>query len=107
MSKMNRRSFLQTSFFATASATVLPGFVSARVIGANDDIRYAVVGFGGRGKDHIKEMHSVKGTRMVALCDVDQHILERELKQCETQGEQVKGYTDVRKLLNDSEIDVV
>jgi predicted dehydrogenase len=110
MSKINRRSFLKSSLLGTASMAVYPALArraSARVIGANDDVRYAVVGFGGRGKDHIKEMHAVKGTRMVALCDVDQHILDRELKQCETQGEQVKGYTDVRKLLNDSEIDVV
>jgi predicted dehydrogenase len=107
MSKINRRSFLQTSFFATASATVLPGFVSARVVGANEDIRYAVVGFGGRGKDHIKEMHEVKGTRLVALCDVDRDILGKELQRCEKAGDQVKGYTDVRKLLEDADIDVV
>ena len=93
--------------------TVFPGFASeenstrARVSGANSDIRFAVVGFGGRGKDHLKEMREVKGTRLVALCDVDRTILDRELKQSEALGEKVKGYTDVRKLLDDSEIDVV
>jgi predicted dehydrogenase len=118
MNKLNRRSFLKSTALAGASAAFLPGFagkakgqpqagVFARIIGANDDVRYAVVGFGGRGKDHIKEMHEVKGTRLVALCDVDQDILNRELTQCEKRGEQVKGYTDVRKLLNDPDIDVV
>jgi predicted dehydrogenase len=118
MIKLNRRSFLKSSLLATASTAVLPGFAAesgsksqpsafARVIGANDDIRYAVVGFGGRGKDHIKEMHEVKGTRMVALCDVDQEILNRELKQSENRGDQVKGYSDVRKLLENPDIDVV
>jgi predicted dehydrogenase len=118
MNKLNRRSFLKSTVLAGASATLFPGFagkaqsqqqtgVFARVIGANDDVRYAVVGFGGRGKDHIKEMHEVKGTRLVALCDVDQNILNRELKQCENRSEQVKGYTDVRKLLDDPAIDVV
>src|SRR6202521_2422081 len=118
MNKLNRRSFLKSSLVATVSATVFPGFSAedrpqrqtgtfARVIGANDDIRYAVVGFGGRGKDHLKEMHEVKGTRLVALCDVDRDILNRELKHWETHGDQVKGYTDVRKLLEDNEIDVV
>jgi predicted dehydrogenase len=43
----------------------------------------------------------------VALCDVDRTILDRELKQSEALGEKVKGYTDVRKLLDDPEIDVV
>jgi predicted dehydrogenase len=118
MNNLNRRSFLKSSLVATVSATVFPGFSAedrpqrqtgtfAHVIGANDDIRYAVVGFGGRGKDHLKEMHEVKGTRLVALCDVDRDILNRELKQWETHGDQVKGYTDVRKLLENDEIDVV
>src|SRR5258707_13429263 len=116
MKKLNRRSFLKSSLIATASTALLPSFaadqsakrhVLARVIGANDDVRYAVVGFGGRGKDHIKEMHEVKGTRLVALCDVDRDILDRELKQCENRGEKVKGYNDVRKLLENAEVDVV
>jgi predicted dehydrogenase len=113
MNKLTRRSFLKSSLLATASTAVLPGFARARagafarVIGANDDVRYAVVGFGGRGKDHIKEMHEVKGTRLVALCDVDQDILNRELKQCENRGDRAKGYKDVRRLLEDPEIDVV
>lgn len=118
MSKINRRSFLKSSLLAATSAAALPGLVGARaaarsaapstrVIGANDDVRYAVIGFNGRGKDHLKEMHGVKGTRLVALCDVDQHVLGRELTQCQTKGEQVKGYTDIRKLLEDPDIDVV
>lgn len=117
MSKFTRRSFLKSSLLTTASVAVFPVLgrsqgtspkaAFSRVIGANEDVRYAVVGFGGRGKDHIKEMHQVKGTRMVALCDVDSNILGRELKLCENQGEQVKGYTDVRKLLDDPDIDVV
>lgn len=118
MPELNRRSFLKSSLLATASTAVFPALATrlvaqsprgafARVIGANEDIRYAVVGFGGRGKDHIKEMHEVKGTRMVALCDVDQDNLNRELAQCDKRGERVKGYRDVRKLLEDPEIDVV
>ena len=112
MNKFTRRSFLKTSLFAGTSALLGPGLsLNARaagaVIGANEEIRYAVVGFGGRGQDHLKEMREVKGTRLVALCDVDQNILNRELKRCETKGEQVRGYTDVRKLLEDSNVDVV
>ena len=112
MNKFTRRSFLKTSLFAGTSALLGPGLsLSARaagaVIGANEEIRYAVVGFGGRGQDHLKEMREVKGTRLVALCDVDQNILNRELKRCETKGDQVRGYTDVRKLLEDPNIDVV
>ena len=44
---------------------------------------------------------------MVALCDVDQHILDREVKKYRDLGEQIEGYTDVRKLLENKDIDVV
>ena len=110
MKTFSRRSFLKSSLVATASAVVWPGLVGnarARVVGANEDIRYAVVGFNGRGKDHLKEMSEVKGTRLVALCDADRDVLNRELKLCENRGENVKGYTDVRQLLDNKDIDVV
>src|SRR5215470_3913634 len=112
MNKMNRRQFLKTSLVSTAVVGLWPRLAfqsSARsiILGANGDIRFAVVGFGGRGRDHIKEMREVKGTRLVALCDVDSTILARELKQCENLGEKVAGYGDVRQLLENKEIDVV
>ena len=110
MNTFNRRSFLKSSLVATASVIVWPGLTRnarARVIGANEEIRYAVIGFNGRGKDHLKEMSEVKGTRLVALCDADRDVLNRELKQCENRGENVKGYTDVRQLLENKDLDVV
>ena len=107
MNNYNRRQFLRNSLLTTASLTLLPRVIHAREIGANDEIRYAVVGFSGRGQDHIKEMHEVQGTRMVALCDVDRNVLERELKKCENKSEKVEGYTDIRKLLANPDIDVV
>src|SRR3569832_1254377 len=116
MNKLNRRSFLKTTLIAGAAGALSPGLTAtarsarsagafSRVIGANEDVRYAVVGFGGRGKDHLKEMREVKGTRLVALCEVDQNSLNRELKQCENHGERVKAYTDVRQLLENPDVD--
>jgi predicted dehydrogenase len=110
MTKLNRRAFLKSTLMAAASTAAFPALADdkgAGVPGANNDVRYAVVGFGGRGKDHLKEMRELKGTRLVALCDVDSHILEREVRQSESLGEKVKGYTDVRRLLENPEIDVV
>src|SRR5262249_10494640 len=110
MSKLNRRNFLKTSATAAASMAVFRGFAAqqtsprSRIMGSNSDIRYAVVGFGGRGKDHLSEMREQKGTRLVALCDVDRDILNRQVKVAEDRGEQVTGYTDVRKLLEDKDI---
>jgi predicted dehydrogenase len=74
------------------------------VDGANGDIRYAVVGFGTRGGAHLSGMREIEGTRLVALCDVDSKSLEREKSKCP--GD-VQGYTDIRKLLENKDIDVV
>ena len=83
MNKISRRRFLRNSLLTAAALPAWPlvaqTSVNSRVIGANDDIRYAVVGFNGRGKDHIKGLSTVKGTRLVALCDVDSTVLGKEL----------------------------
>src|SRR2546430_3866476 len=82
MKTMNRRSFLKSTAL-TAAAVSLPASSWARVPGANDEIRIAVVGFGGRGKDHISELRGLakKNVRIVALCDVDKQILDAEIEQ--------------------------
>ena len=120
MNKLDRRSFLKSSLLATASLSLFPAGgagqntarraqapAAQRVIGANTDIRFAVVGFGGRGMNHIEELRAIIGTRMVALCDVDSTILNREVRKYRDLGEQIEGYTDVRKLLENREVDVV
>src|SRR6266567_5881998 len=109
MNKLDRRSFLKRSALTTASLGLLPVFgaddaapakasapANARVVGANDDIRYAVVGFNGRGGNHLSEMSKVKGCRLVALCDVDSKVLGREVAKAKS-GEKIEGYTDIRK----------
>lgn len=117
MNKFNRRQFLKSSLLSAASLNVLPAFAadsnkkssapSIGVQGANDDIRYAVVGFNGRGKDHLKEMGEQGGVRLVALCDVDSKILGREVARCNQRGQKIEGYSDIRKLLENKDIDVV
>jgi predicted dehydrogenase len=112
MKNFNRRQFLKTSLVTSAALGLWPklgsrSLAGSNIVGANGDIRYAVVGFGGRGQEHIKEMGEVKGTRLVALCDVDSHTLNKELQKCQNRGEQVAGFTDVRKLLEQKEVDVV
>lgn len=109
-----RRTFLRTSAL-TAAAFATPSFLSAasaaRVLGANDVIRVAIVGFNGRGKDHIGGVRSLqkKGgkVRIVAYCDVDSEVLAKGVADAEKNGEKVTGYRDLRKLLENPDIDVV
>jgi predicted dehydrogenase len=120
MNRLDRRSFLKSSLLTTASLSLFPALgadnstkrkaqapVASPATGANDDIRFAVVGFGGRGLDHIRGLREVKGARMVALCDVDRATLDREVKKYRDLGEQIESYTDIRKLLENKDIDVV
>ena len=76
---ITRRSFLRGSAFAALAAGWSPRSW-AQAAGANSDIRVAVVGFGGRGGSHIEAFSEMAGTRVVALCDCDQKILDNGAK---------------------------
>lgn len=118
MNNFDRRRFLQTTLFTATSLSLGPAWdcrtaaakgasVQARVGGANEDIRFAVVGFNGRGADHINSLRKIKGTRLVALCDADREVLAREVKKSQARGEQVEGFTDLRTLLERPDLDVI
>src|SRR5438552_198468 len=99
---ISRRRFLQASTLAVAA-----GGWSARswsqVLGANNDVRVAVVGINGQGGAHIPEYRKLPGVRVVALCDVDLQVLERRAQ--DLGG--VQKYQDVRRLLENKDIDAV
>ncbi|MHC4659035.1 MAG: Gfo/Idh/MocA family oxidoreductase [Planctomycetota bacterium] len=110
MGKLSRRDFIKSSLATAAGvgiATSVPATVWSQVVGANDDIRVAVVGFRGQGAGHIKRFHNLQGVRVVALCDADKAILDREVKKFKDRNEKVDAYTDVRKLLDDKSIDAI
>jgi hypothetical protein len=111
MNKISRRRFIRNSLLATTAFQARPLWarpsVKSRVIGANDDVRIAVVGLNGRGKDHLKAFSKIKGARLVALCDVDSSVLAAELRKATDAGEKVEAYADIRKLLENREIDAV
>lgn len=105
MTLTNRRRFLRNS--ALAAAAALPARSWAQVPGANSDIRVAVVGFRQQGRVHIEGFRKTPGCRVVALCDCDREVLDREAKRFQDRGEPVATYTDVRELLESKEVDVV
>ena len=106
MKHLNRRSFLKSAAVTTAAVTWSAKSWS-QVASANDDVRVAVVGFGGRGGDHLKGLSSVKGTRIAGLCDVDDTILGREKQKWSDKGVTVETSKDIRRLLESKNIDVI
>jgi predicted dehydrogenase len=109
LTKIIRREFVKRSASAAVGATVAAHMIGPNVwAGANDKIRAACVGVRGQGRSHIRDLQSVPGVDVVALCDVDERVLAERLKDFEENGlEKPKTFTDIRKLLEDKDIDVV
>ena len=101
--KISRRELLKKSLVVTAACNT----IANRILGANDDIRVGVIGIRSMGAQHIKTFRSVPGVRVVALCDVDQAVLDREVGKFVERGEKVWSYRDARKMLDDRDIDAV
>ena len=111
MSNMNRRDFLKGTL-ATGVALGLPGCARlvaphARIRGANDDIRLGIIGINGQGNYHIQTFGKIPGVRIVALCDADSHVLANRVQEASDRNQPVKGYQDLRDLLDDPEIDAI
>jgi predicted dehydrogenase len=105
--ELERRDFLKTTGKAiTAGAAALA--LGGRILGANDRVRVAVCGVRGRGNDHIHGFAKVPGTELAALCDVDESVLNERLGTVTSMGlPKPKAYGDIRKLLEDKDIDAI
>ena len=105
--EIERREFIKTTGKAmTVGAAALA--LGGRVLGASDRVRVAVCGVRGRGTDHIRGFAKVPGVELAALCDVDENVLNMRLGDVEKMGlARPKSYVDVRKLLEDKEIDAI
>lgn len=103
MNNFTRRDFLKSAGFGAAALALSP-LSWARAQGANDDIRVAVIGFRSQGSGHIGTLNKMKGVRLVALCDVDQQVLDKKATEL---GGEIQKYTDIRKLLENKDIDAV
>jgi predicted dehydrogenase len=104
---IERREFLKTTGkAATVAAASLA--LGGKILGANDRVRVAICGTRGRGVDHIRGFAKVPKAQIVALCDVDENVLNQRLADVEKLGiPKPKSYTDLRKLLEDKDIDAV
>jgi predicted dehydrogenase len=98
----SRRSFLKTATLGAAAFSIIP----RHVLGGNgylapsDELTKAIIGVGGMGRGHI----AYPGSRLVAICDVDQRHLDIAMKSCPAG---TKTYRDYRELLQDPAIDIV
>jgi predicted dehydrogenase len=105
--QLQRRSLLKAGATAVAGIAAARS-ASAKVLGANDRIRVAVIGVRGRGWDHVRGYHQIPNVEVAAFCDVDENVLGQRLADAEKMGmAKPKTYTDIRELLKDKDIDAV
>lgn len=117
MNQLTRKQFLKASlaaggaalFTRACSTPPAAALAVARTGSANGDIRIAVVGINSQGAGHMRDYLTgkIKGARLVALCDADLAVLERQKAVCEKEGGKVRTYQDYRKLLEDPEVDAI
>jgi predicted dehydrogenase len=75
---------------------------------ANDTVGIGVIGVGGRGRDHLKYYSRLPEARVVAVCDVNQAQTERAVQIAEKLGgKKPQVYQDLRKMLEDKNVDAV
>lgn len=106
MTNFHRRDFIKKASWGTAGVSLAASSWS-HILGANDEVRLAVIGFGGRGRDHIQGLSAVPGVRITALCDVDSKILNSTAQRLKEKNPNLETYTDVRKLLASKNVDIV
>ncbi|MGA2257624.1 MAG: Gfo/Idh/MocA family oxidoreductase [Thermoguttaceae bacterium] len=98
----NRRTFLRQAAGGVACLAA-PGIVaSGSTLGANDRIRFGLIGAGGRGKEIFQVALHCPNAEAVAVAD----IYARRLDEVQAIAPAIKTYNDYRRLLDDKSIDV-
>lgn len=111
-SELSRREFFKASAGTAAVGMALRGRAAlarpARIVGANDRVRVAIIGVHGRGMDHVEGYSHVPNAEIAAVCDVDESVLAKRVPQIEKMGgTKPATEVDIRKLLEDKTLDAV
>ena len=109
----SRRTFIKKAGMAAAGAgmvTAVPGNLfgaTGKVLGANGKINVAAIGINGMGWSGLKSMMKLPEVNVVALCDVDENVLNWRKYELAKSGIKTETYQDYRKLLENKDVDVV
>src|SRR5688500_4163368 len=101
MQPTSRRRFLaSTAAASVAAASALPTLAqdaatAAPATAAVKKLNIGIVGVGGRGFDHVREIAPIENARVVALCDVDSTMLAQAAKTIENAAH----FVDFRDML--------
>ncbi|MEK6782129.1 MAG: Gfo/Idh/MocA family oxidoreductase [Bacteroidota bacterium] len=111
--EQTRRTFLKSTTTALAGlglSTALPLDVLAnakKLVSASDKINVAAIGINGMGWADLRSLMKIPEVNVVALCDVDDNVLNFRKYELAKGGIQTKTFADYRKMLESKDIDVV
>lgn len=107
--KYSRKAFLKTAGIGVSGLALGMSAKSyGNIIGANERIRFGIIGLHGRGQAHMDAINHLPNCTMQYLCDVDSRVLkERASKAKEMSGEAVKTIKDVRELVEKTDVDAI
>lgn len=109
---LNRRQFIKKTSLTAAGAgvfSILPSSVWGAKVPPSDQINVALIGCNGHGFHSILKGHmQYDDVNCVAMCDVDENVLNRRTEEVEkTYGQKPRLYRDFRKMLEQKDIDAV
>ena len=106
--KISRRKFIGTTAAAGAFTIVAPHVLGgSKYVAPSDKITVANIGCGTQGLREMPGMLQNEEIQVVAVCDPDRSLLDRETEEFSKRGERVATYVDYRRLLEDDAIDAV
>jgi predicted dehydrogenase len=105
---LSRRDLMKLAGTATgvaAAASNLQGAPAIQTVkAAGDQVKYGIIGVGGRGSYLLKHLSKVDNGRCVAICDLDD---EKAQEAAQHVGTNPKLYKDYRNLLGDQNVEAV
>jgi len=103
--ELSRRDLLKTAGAVTAVAAAIEGAPAIqKVKAANEQVQYGMIGTGSRGSYLLKHLKSISTGRCMALCDIQQNMLDRG---AQTIGNNPATYKDYRELLDRKDLDAI
>ncbi|MCA9119149.1 MAG: Gfo/Idh/MocA family oxidoreductase [Planctomycetaceae bacterium] len=100
----DRRAFLKATTLGVATATAVSAITTKRAVGANQKLRLALIGCGGRGSSVARDFAALPGVEFAYVCDPDSGRAADAVRKFSNQP---KPLGDFRIALDDKSIDAV
>jgi len=108
---MNRRKFIQNTAITSAGlgmVNIIPSGILRAEVSPGDSLNVALVGCNSMGFGDLEQHLSNPGVNCVALCDIDDTVLNKRAAEVnKTYNQSPRLYKDFRKMLEQKDIDAV